>query len=98
MYEILSIRHNVENINSNDFVLYPNPSSSSVELIAFNNFSDNIDFEIYNCNGVKQKNEEYIKLGERHYKFNVANLNNGLYFLKIGEGSKINVIKFAVQK
>ncbi len=98
VYEILSIRHNVENINSNDFVLYPNPSSSSVELIAFNNFSDNIDFEIYNCNGVKQKNEEYIKLGERHYKFNVANLNNGLYFLKIGEGSKINVIKFAVQK
>jgi len=73
-----------------DFSLYPNPSSSEVN-IQLATGSENATVEFYNYIGKKVLSKEITTLDSR---VNVQNLSSGVYILKVKTADKIGTQKF----
>jgi len=74
VYRFLRQPLSVEGFTKNDFEIYPNPAS---EFLNIKSQSGNYNYSIYNSLGQKVN----ATLSEN--KFDISNLSNGIYFLKI---------------
>lgn len=81
-----------ETQNNNGYIVYPNPTKSEFFVEALNQSNEIYNVEIVDVLGkviFKQNNE----LNNYLIKFNVENLNKGIYFVKITNNEKTNFIR-----
>ena len=83
----------ITSMNSNNFTLYPNPSSSIIH-IDFNAAAQR-KIEIYSVVGDLITTSETNK---SENELSISNLENGVYFLRITEGEKNQTEKLIIQK
>jgi hypothetical protein len=79
-----------ENLNKNDFSIFPNPCISSTTLNTNTNLN-NASITIYNAAG--QALREMKNLSGHTISLNLENLSNGIYFIRLKEENKIISIK-----
>ncbi|MBD0822684.1 T9SS type A sorting domain-containing protein [Aestuariibaculum marinum] len=70
---------------SQDFVLFPNPAQSSVNLKFKSGTNNNLDISIYNIQGKLVLRTQKI-IENSHLQLDVSNLSHGFYFLKVYDG------------
>ena len=77
--------------NSNDFLVYPNPASSTIYIESSNTNSDKI--EILDQNGITQSNH---KISTNKTAIDIYELKNGIYNLVLKDNNQqiINIKKF----
>ena len=78
---------------------YPNPSSSVVQIVINNNTKSTAqEYQIVNVLGkVVVQNSVNLILGLNSIVVRVNNLNNGIYFLRVGVGENFTTQKIIVQ-
>jgi hypothetical protein len=86
-------------LSSNDFTknsvsLYPNPTSNSLSL-SFDNYLENGNLKIISTLG--QTVLEKQNLSGSNFNFDVSTFANGIYVVQIGDGNRVNTIKFVKQ-
>lgn len=74
--------------------MYPNPTQNELR-ISFDQNQALVTIEIYNLNGQQMMSEKYINT--QSPKLSVQNLQNGMYFARIIQGSNWSVHKFIKQ-
>lgn len=79
----------------NDLRVFPNPASTNLN-IRLGVVGNNANLQIYNALG--QVVIPIQKINATTSEINVSSLEKGIYFLKINNGSKMNTVKFAVEK
>ena len=84
----------VNDVNQISFSIFPNPTTSVLNFSA-NNLSMNGAVEIYSLDG-KLMLQSNIN-NSQNTKLNVADLNAGIYFVKIISGEKTGITKFVKQ-
>lgn len=82
-----------EQILENEILLYPNPAKDKLNL-KWNN-SNNISVIIYNSIGQELST---VFLSKQNEIIDISELENGLYFLKIIDGNKIEINKIIVDQ
>lgn len=84
----------VENI-----AVYPNPAVKNLHISFKESDQESYTFEVYNLNGVRFFSEENTKLNSNLTKtISVENLEDGVYVLKIKQGSSTHSSMFVVKK
>lgn len=92
--EVIDSLNSFENIVTNPYLIYPNPSNGEVNLKYFSNPI----IDLYNHLGIVKKN---IKLSKNYldtYSFNTNDLAEGYYYLKITDGLNIILFKISIIK
>ena len=86
----------VKSIASKDFeiVISPNPTNSILN-ISFSTMSQNTKIELYNSIGELVLTET---ISNKNNTINISDLSNGLYFMKVLEGSKVVALKKVVKE
>jgi hypothetical protein len=82
-------------------LLYPNPTTNEVYLSVQNNFSSiNLEqIEIFDMVGNLLSIKRNILLDkEGSIKFELGELSEGLYLMKVTSGEKLTTLKFVIQK
>jgi hypothetical protein len=95
---IIIVRTNTTALNDlkggNQVVIYPNPSSESIEIQSNTKNSDWIKYAISNINGTLMKAENFIDFKVKE-KIKIAELPKGLYFLSLTDSqNKMYFSKF----
>jgi hypothetical protein len=86
-----------ESNETENFLLYPNPSKNEIVIELKEVNHDNITFIISDINGkVINIKSSYINFGQ--YKLDVSELNSGTYNIKLIIGSQVFSKKFSVAK
>jgi len=70
-------------INENtkiDFAIYPNPNNGDFMVVLNSQLENNTSINVYNTIG---QNVFTSKISNNHQRFNLSNLNKGLYFINI---------------
>lgn len=83
------------------YLLYPNPTANAVYLTVEDNFSSiNLEqIEIFDMVGNLLSSKRDIFLDkEGSVKFELGELNEGLYLMKVRSGEKLTTLKFVIQK
>jgi hypothetical protein len=83
------------------YLLYPNPTTNEVYLSVQNNFSSiNLEqIEIFDMVGNLLSIKRNILLDkEGSIKFELGELSEGLYLMKVTSGEKLTTLKFVIQK
>jgi hypothetical protein len=77
---------------------FPNPSSNSSSIAFFMDRASDIQVDIHDQTGqlVLAHSFTNLQAGENKIELNTAELNNGLYFLKLSDGARSKTIKVAV--
>ncbi|WP_452229631.1 MULTISPECIES: T9SS type A sorting domain-containing protein [unclassified Lacinutrix] len=79
--------------------IYPNPAVKNLHVTFKEAVQENYTFEIFNLNGVRFFSEENAKLNNNLTKaISVENLEDGVYVLKIQQGSNAHSSMFVVKK
>ena len=81
LYKIVNAALSSNEIENNNFSIYPNPFS---DIINFNNTEESLDIKIYDING---KNILSIE-NYRQNSLDLKNLNSGVYFIKVNNQIK----------
>lgn len=95
MYQINVFNPNVSGIDpivEEDFNLYPNPVSDYLILNAGENYGENILISIINVAGQMLQSKKYSNNG--NITIGLEELSNGVYFLRVEDGSKLATKKF----
>ncbi|HKR05692.1 MAG TPA: LamG-like jellyroll fold domain-containing protein [Bacteroidia bacterium] len=82
--------------NSENFILFPNPSGSSLSLIYYSQITEpSVSISIFNSNGalVKKIIVDLIT-GKNKIDLDLKTLNAGIYFIKSGGGNNTTVKKW----
>jgi len=88
----------VFNLEEN-IVVYPNPAVKNLNIAFKKSMQESYTFEIFNLNGVRFFSEENTKLNNNLTKaISVENLEDGVYVLKIKQGSNTHSSMFVVKK
>ncbi len=87
---------NIENdLSNNDFKIFPNPTKDNLTIFVAPSENNNLEAQIINALGeivFKQKNIQPAI----QYTFNLENLHNGIYFLKLVGNNKTITQKIVV--
>jgi len=87
-----------ENIND-QVKVYPNPANSIMYVHFKLTNAENIKVEIFTLQGkIVQGSDENAKIGNNVLKFNIDNLENGAYFIKISGTDKNLVQRFIISR
>ncbi|MDO6595462.1 T9SS type A sorting domain-containing protein [Oceanihabitans sp. 2_MG-2023] len=82
-----------------NIVVYPNPASVNLNIEFKTAIEGNYDFEIFNLNGVRFYDDKNYHIKNQLIKtINVEKLEDGVYVLKIKQGSKTHSSMFVVKK
>jgi hypothetical protein len=75
---------------NNEVVLFPNPSTGDVQIGFDLNNSENVSIEVYNLFGQNVKNllNNSLNQGKHMLKFNLSELNPGIYLIIVQKGSQ----------
>lgn len=82
-------------------VIYPNPASESITLSIVPSQTGNARIEVYTMNGTKvmETNDGIYEAGARYLKrLNVGKLVNGMYLVRIWNGSNITNQKIVINR
>ena len=86
------------NDNISNYVLFPNPTSDVIHLNMVSEKAESKQFSIYNSVGQLQYSVNYsLSEGMNYVEFNTAELEKGIYVLKI-DGEQPKTVRFAVQR
>ncbi len=84
----------IENQFENSYLLYPNPIEKGVlELTYDSKKEDLLQFDIINLSGQIKSYSTNVFVGENHISFDLRDLENGLYILRLPNNSEIKFIK-----
>ena len=89
----------VSNVSYNDdnLALYPNPASEELNIHLLFAQSNDINIQLMDLNGkVVADNSTIIGISPNNYKMGVADLENGLYILRVVNGKSISTTKVTV--
>lgn len=85
---------NIENLESNLLIVYPNPAKDFVRIPVFDSTQNNIDLSIINASGVTLINQSFNNVsGQEYQELNVSSLTAGVYILKVKQGAVEKVQK-----
>ena len=71
--------------------VYPNPTRGSV-YIDLSNVNEQVNIEVYNLFGVAEKKMK-IEHPASLYNFDISDLNDGIYIIKVISGDKVSAEK-----
>lgn len=82
-----------------NIAVYPNPAVENLQITFKKSVQENYTFEVFNLNGVRFFSDEKTKLNNNLTKtISVENLEDGVYVLKIKQGSDTHSSMFVVKK
>lgn len=93
-YSQLFSTHVVESADNFDFIIYPNPTNTTLYIYQTFN-SSNAVVQIYSING-ELISEESLYGVDGNYAMDVSYLRPGMYYLNINNGNSINAKAFVV--
>ncbi len=86
-------------LNNASIALYPNPSNGEMVQLAVSNFEGNLSVEILDATGRMIQKENIVAEGSINKMIEFNNeLSNGLYHVKVSNGSETSTVKFVVSK
>jgi hypothetical protein len=94
--EILTFYPGTENIGENgqaQLSLYPNPVKNVLNISA--NLEGKTDVMVFDLNGRTMKH--YMTKGITDMRLNVSDLPNGMYFIRVSNGTNTQLAKFVVE-
>lgn len=86
------------NALSNSIVIVPNPSNGLFNIVATFNEKQNLQFEVLNTLGQVLNKGEFQNVMSNYLTINLSNYENGVYFLRITNGSEKLVKRIVIQK
>ena len=89
-----------DKIDNSNVVIYPNPTTDKFKVSYNMKNAGNVSLEIYNVSGVlvQDKSMNHTSSGSYIYDFDVANLPNGIYIMRVNQNNEIQNIRFAIVK
>ncbi len=86
-------------LNNASIALYPNPSNGEMVQLAVSNFEGNLSVEILDATGRMIQKENIVAEGSINKMIEFNNeLSNGMYHVKVSNGSETSTVKFVVSK
>jgi len=82
-----------------DFMLFPNPSTSSILSLSYESTEiSEVTINVYETNGrLHLQQKEYAVNGQQNFSIDIKTLTNGNYFLELDNGKRKRFAKFIVQ-
>jgi hypothetical protein len=88
-----------EMVQNEDIIIYPNPASDKIYVETDNlSVSGNITIQIIDILGQVRYNDNSITTQNNIKQIELANFENGLYFVKIISGNNVIIRKLIIQK
>ena len=97
--ESVEVTTNIENSadSKNDFVLYPNPNNGSFNLVLNNIENQNVEISVFDYKGAIVSNKNInTSSNQNSLTFDLNNISNGLYTIKIKHSKGVYTTKFNV--
>ena len=82
----------VNEYKSNDFLIYPNPSSGNIFLNFFNNENNSINIKVFNLSGQLIENRFFSGESNTTYEIDL-DLSKGIYIIKVNNFTEKIVIQ-----
>ncbi len=85
--------------NISEFIsLYPNPTKDEATVKIVTENSENVRIRVYDLQGkmVKSPIEKQVEMGENSISISTIDLKNGIYFVEVTSGNKIQKIEMVV--
>jgi hypothetical protein len=97
---IVSSVHQSTALNLNNLAIFPNPASNLILCEFFPNDFTPVEFQILDVLGraLLQKREEAISRGKQETTLDVSNLANGMYLLRMTQGTQHITRRFSVSR
>lgn len=86
-------------IDNFKLALFPNPITDKKTVVTYNlKSNEEITMEVYNALGAKVKNvlKELQSIGKHEQQIDLSSLTSGVYFIKLRNGDKTDIIKFVI--
>ena len=89
-----------ENTALNHISMYPNPARNDLYLTVDLELPSNVSVQIYNMLGSKVIKKDFNRLqrGSNKLRIDISELDDGIYFCRIGSGSAIETRKLEIKK
>ncbi|QBN17437.1 chondroitinase-B domain-containing protein [Flavobacterium nackdongense] len=94
----LSIGSNEKKDTHNAIGIFPNPAKNAITIEAFEGIEGLDSVAIYNLNGQKIKMGTEFQKQNSTIQFDVSDLNNGIYFIKVTSKELTKMMKLFIQK
>ena len=97
----LSISTNELSGNKNTITIFPNPASTSFSVETSVTIGELVKVAIYNLNGqLVKKDSDFQKKSSTSQKnqYDVSDLNNGIYFVKVASESDTRTLKLIIKR
>ncbi|MEN9333845.1 MAG: hypothetical protein RLY35_1025 [Bacteroidota bacterium] len=86
-------------LNNASIALYPNPNNGEMVQLSVTNFEGNLNVEILDATGRMIQKENIVAEGSINKMIEFNNeLSNGMYHVKVSNGSETSTVKFVVSK
>lgn len=86
-------------LNNASIALYPNPSNGEMVQLSVANFEGNLSVEVLDATGRMIQKENIIAEGSINKMIEFNNeLSNGMYHVKVSNGTETSTVKFVVSK
>jgi hypothetical protein len=85
---------NNEMTSNNNFIVFPNPASSVLNVSLTTSREDNYSFAIYNQLGAEISNGNLDFNAKRTHALNIENLSAGVYFIQVKNAKSAQTIRF----
>lgn len=82
--------------DAKEFVIYPNPGNGNVKILSGINSKATI--QVYSLIGKLVYSEDVASLQNTAHELNLTGLENGIYFVKVSQGSKTSTEKIVITK
>jgi len=83
---------------ANNIMIVPNPSNGIFNIVTTFNEKQNIKFEVMNTLGQVLNSGEFQNVMSNYLTINLSNYQNGIYFLRITNGSETLVKRIVINK
>ena len=83
---------------ANNIMIVPNPSNGIFNIVTTFNEKQNIKFEVMNTIGQVLNTGEFQNVMNNYLTINLSNYQNGIYFLKITNGTETLVKRIVINK
>ena len=85
----------IQDLEQNEFMVYPNPSSGLFK-IRFNGQTSKVNFNVYDVTGKRVYTESTEQFSEE-YRLNLEQLSGGIYFLELENDNKVTTKKIMIK-
>ena len=89
----------LEDLQTNNFTMYPNPASSTLNINYLGEKSGTVTMKIMDIAGRQVMIQQFSSVeGVNHYKMNVDNLNKGVYLVELSNEANHSVQRLMLDK